>query len=111
MAAVGDLTHDHRSDVLTAKDLDGSGGCGWWRVLQTDGVTVRVLYQHYQCDGGLGIRDGRLEIDESVIRKGCDTHGCEGIFRRIRSSWDGRGFRVVSDQVLRGYWGDFAPQL
>src|SRR5438876_3586499 len=31
VAAVGDLTHDHRSDVLTAKDLDGSGGCGWWR--------------------------------------------------------------------------------
>jgi hypothetical protein len=95
---IGDLTADGHPDVLTREQGTGSGGCSLFRVLASEGSSVRQIRFDETCDTRMDItEEGLLRINEATYREECESaHGCG---RRIRGLfWTGADWEEVSSR-------------
>jgi hypothetical protein len=96
--ATGDVTRDGHADVLLDA-LQGSGGCGPWRVAATVAGRTRDIFSRDTCETRMAIEKGALVIDEPVGP--CpDPRGsvhCSGGTRHVDKRWNGS--RLVTADV------------
>jgi hypothetical protein len=91
---VGDLTADRSPDVLSFEDMDGSGGCGVWRVVEMSAGSYAERYRKQTCDTTVRIVDGDLRVRAAVFGPG-DAHCCPSAFRTTTLRWNGSAWDVV----------------
>lgn len=88
--ATGDVTGDGHADILLSA-LQGSGGCGPWRLVATVAGRMREMFSRDACEMRMAIERGALVIDEPIGP--CpDPQGsvhCFGGRRRVEKRWNG----------------------
>lgn len=110
----GDFTHDRHQDVLVFEDLDGSGGCGIYRALQTGDGIVRQVSARSLCEdqGSIHLHEHGLLVSlgfERDPKTAQQTHCCYLFVRRTLLRWDGHRLAKVTGRVLPISPGHPAP--
>lgn len=94
--SLGDLTADGIDDALTFEDMDGSGGCGTWRVVSPTDGAVTELFRQQTCDTQIINSAGTLKIRQAVFAPG-DAHCCPSSFHITILRWNGQDFVTIRE--------------
>ncbi len=95
----GDLTGDGHVDALT-NESQGSGGCGFTRVLISSDGRLREEFAHDGCDYSMTIEKGAVVLKHGVgpCPRGDGAH-CSGGTRTVVKRWNGSGLVTSSETV------------
>ena len=95
VVTAADVTADGSDDVVIFEGTSGSGGCGWWIVL--DLLDVERIFARHLCDARIEAGPAGapgLIVTESVFEPG-DSHCCPSAIRRTTLAWTGSRWRVT----------------
>ena len=102
----GHLANDTRADILVFDDLDGSGGCGIYRVLKTRRNSVRQVHARQLCEdqGSIHLGSDGLHVALGVQRDekyALQAHCCYRFVRRSLKQWIGGRLVTTSSTLER----------
>jgi hypothetical protein len=95
----GDLTGDGHLDALT-NESQGSGGCGFTRVLISSGGRLREEFAYEGCDYSMRIEKGAVALADGVGP--CPFEGgahCSGGTRKTIKRWNGTKLVTTRETV------------
>jgi hypothetical protein len=94
---VGDVTQDHRADVLVEQEM-GSGACGPRELIAVGRTRVTRLFRRFTCEVPSGIQDGLFVYRETVGSCRVPAAHCYSGVRIDLRGYNGR--RLVDHRVI-----------
>ena len=97
---LGDLTREGHLDALT-REAQGTGACGFTRVLLSSGGRLREEFARYGCDDSLTIENGDVVLKHGVGPCPWDVGGahCSGGTRTVVKRWNGSELVNASERI------------
>lgn len=101
----GDATGDGHPDLLLFEDMDGSAGCGVFRLLATIGGQITQVVVRRACmdNAAIALQGGALVMYDGIVRdpRTLDQiHCCWSVWLRTAQRWRGR--KLVTVERARG---------
>ena len=89
-----DLTGDGRDDFLVFEDMDGSGGCGLYRVYRAAAASATEIWRRHACtDWKSTFLQGHVLVTEDGVGQTAASKGqihcCPRLIRRTEYRWNG----------------------
>jgi hypothetical protein len=111
-AELDDVTGDRRTDLLLREDIDGSAGCGIFRVIATELRHARQIYVRKHCldQGWVHLRNGLLVEIDGVYFVGPGIHCCYRWSLTREKRWRGGKWITVRRTLRRLPPGSMVPR-